>query len=42
MVSTINLLGCSATVALTMGPTDEEEEEEVNVPRVHDSGTGWW
>ena len=27
-VSTINLLGCSTSVALTMGPTDEEEEED--------------
>ena len=28
-VSTISLLGCSTSVALTMGPTDEEEEEDV-------------
>jgi hypothetical protein len=25
-VSTISLLGCSTSVALTMGPTDKEEE----------------
>jgi hypothetical protein len=25
-VSTISLLGCTTSVALTMGPTDEEEE----------------
>ena len=25
---TISLLGCSTSVALAMGPTDEEEEEE--------------
>jgi len=25
-VSTISLLGCSTSVALAMGPTDEEEE----------------
>jgi len=27
-VSTISLLGCSTSVALATGPTDEEEEEE--------------
>ena len=27
-VSTLSLQGCSTSVALTMGPTDEEEEEE--------------
>ena len=27
-VSTISLLGCSTSVALTTGPTDEEEEQE--------------
>jgi hypothetical protein len=27
-VSAIGLLGCSTSVALTMGPTDKEEEEE--------------
>jgi len=26
-VSTISLLGCSTSVALAMGPTEEEEEE---------------
>jgi hypothetical protein len=26
-VSTISLLGCSTSVALATGPTDEEEEE---------------
>ena len=26
-MSTISLLGCSTSVALAMGPTDEEEEE---------------
>ena len=28
-MSTISLLGCSTSVALTTDPTDEEEEEEV-------------
>jgi len=28
-VSTISLLGCSTSVALATGPTEEEEEEEV-------------
>jgi len=28
-VSTISLLGCSTSVALTTGPTDEEEEEVI-------------
>jgi hypothetical protein len=28
-VSTISLLGCSTSVALAMGPTDEEEEPGV-------------
>ena len=27
-MSTISLLGCSTSVALATGPTDEEEEEE--------------
>jgi len=27
-VNTVSLLGCSTSVALAMGPTDEEEEEE--------------
>jgi len=27
-LSTISLLGCSTSVALATGPTDEEEEEE--------------
>jgi len=27
-VSTVSQLGCSTSVALAMGPTDEEEEEE--------------
>jgi len=26
-MSAISLLGCSTSVALTMGPTDEKEEE---------------
>jgi hypothetical protein len=30
-LSTISLLGCSTSVALTMGPTDEEEEVQGNV-----------
>ena len=30
-VSTISLLGCSTSMALTMGPTDKEEEEEWRV-----------
>jgi len=30
-VSTISLLGCSTSVVLATGPTDEEEEEEVVV-----------
>jgi len=35
-VSTISLLGCSTSVALTTGPTDEEEEECASV------GHGRW
>ena len=31
MVSTISLLGCSTSVALATGPTEEEEEEEEDV-----------
>jgi len=31
-VSTISLLGCSTSVALATGPTDEEEEEEEEEP----------
>jgi len=30
-VSTISLLGCSTSVALATGPTDEEEEEELDI-----------
>jgi len=30
-VSTISLLGCSTSVALTMGPTDDKEEEIVTI-----------
>jgi hypothetical protein len=30
-VSTISLLGCSTSVALATGPTDEEEEEDVGL-----------
>jgi len=29
-VSTISLLGCSTSVALATGPTDEEEEDQRN------------
>ena len=28
-VSTISVLGCSTSVSLTTGPTDEEEEDEL-------------
>ena len=31
-VSTISLLGCSTSVALATGPTDEEEEEPSYFP----------
>ena len=44
-VSTISLLGCSTSVALTMGPTDEEEESQANPCRIYgvqsDTGTGF-
>ena len=30
-VSTISLLGCSTSVVLATGPTDEEEEEEEKI-----------
>jgi len=30
-VSTISLLGCSTSVALATSPTDEEEEEELDI-----------
>jgi len=37
-VSTINLLGCSTSVALATGPTDEEEEEGYRyIPRIYDT-----
>jgi len=32
--STINLLGCSTSVALATGPTDEEEEEYLHMQAV--------
>ena len=30
MLSTISLLGCSTSVALATGPTDEEEDQMLN------------
>jgi len=35
-VSTISLPGCSTSVALATGPTDEEEEEEAAIYVLHD------
>ena len=44
-VSTVSLLGCSTSVALAMGPADEEEESQANPCRIYgvqsDTGTGF-
>jgi hypothetical protein len=37
-VSTISLLGCSTSVALTMGPTDEEEGADERDTALYSTG----